>query len=590
MAASSTEQRDNPERIVLHVLCPSLPTPRRITFNDIPLSATIAYLKSRLSESIPSRPSSDQQRLLYMGKPVSDDQVTLQSLFEPLDGSVYTMHLALPPSASPLPASSTGPTTSNSQHPNAVVHNPAADSRLLEQGLRHRAPNPLNTQELAQRLQDSARRRLVELSLQQQQEQRSRLLSQARYREATSTSLLPSISQQLPRPPSTMPSSSGAGPAHFVSPPNLSAISSSDTLELPEEARPRLSLLTQYISLAEEQLNCGIVPTIEHIVQLRTHLFKLLDDQFRQPSSEHIESIEPLITRVFNVSTRADMLRQPRLLTVHATPSGTSAPLYLLSSPSGYQSVLASPAAANPLRSLGTGHNFETSTIGAQPPNAQPDANAAVLENVVRQAVLNQRPAADGQFGIGRNLRRLWLFVRLYLFCHMFSAPGSQTRTIYVVLAVIAAILSETSVPRRIYEMVFVPVQRHLEGLAHFTPEEHTPPRAEATGDPAATAQQAEVQDIRGANWTAGLYQNLRRVERSAALFIASLVPGVGERHIEVRNAAEAARNTELARQEEERRRQEEAAAAEENPTQADETQNATGHEPQPMIPQEVVP
>ncbi len=35
--------------------------------------------------------------------------------------------------------------------------------------------------------------------------------------------------------------------------------------------------------------------------------------------------------------------------------------------------------------------------------------------------------------------------------------------------------------------------------------------------------------------------QYIRRVERAIALFIASLVPGVGERHIAAREAAEAA-------------------------------------------------
>lgn len=334
-------------------------------------------------------------------------------------------------------------------------------------------------------------------------------------------------------------------------------------LQLPEEARPRLRLLKQYIGLAEEQLNCGIAPTIDHVIQLRTHLFKLLDDQLQRPLSERGEYIEPLITRVFDISARADELRQPYFLPTQNGPShGSMSQLYLVSSPSGYQALCASSVpASGAVPTLGTTQTLRTeSSTNGQQPNAQPDAGAAVMENVVRQAVLNQRPPADGQFGLGRNLRRLWLFMRLYFFCHMFSQPGSQTRLLYVTLAVIAAILSETSVPRRLYEMILAPVQRHLEGLVHFAPDP-TPQSAEAT-----TNQGVRVQPDREASWAAGLYHNLRRMERSAALFIASLVPGVGERHIEVRNAAEAARNAEIARQEEERRRQEEEAAVAENP------------------------
>ncbi|KAL2818399.1 hypothetical protein BJX63DRAFT_384246 [Aspergillus granulosus] len=281
--------------------------------------------------------------------------------------------------------------------------------------------------------------------------------------------------------------------------------------------------------------------------------------------------------------------------------------MYLLSSPNGYRAVVASSTVADALRPMSWTSGTTPSTT-APVPNAQPNAEAAVMENVVRQAVLNQRPAADGQLGFGRNLRRLWLFVRLYFFCVMFSPAGSWTRIIYIALAVVASILSETSVPRQMYDVILAPIQRHLEGLVHFVPEEHLPPQTqntERTDDEATTDQQAGARNRREANWTAGLHRSLRRVERSAALFIASLVPGVGERHIEVRNAAEAARNAELARQEQERRRQEEeagAAATEEQATeehpQADDaavsdwssratTGSATSAERQPLIPQE---
>lgn len=55
--------------------------------------------------------------------------------------------------------------------------------------------------------------------------------------------------------------------------------------------------------------------------------------------------------------------------------------------------------------------------------------------------------------------------------------------------------------------------------------------------------------------------RNLRRVERAIALFLASLVPGVGERHIAARDAAEAVRQAaERAAQERAEREAEEAA------------------------------
>ncbi|KAL5338499.1 hypothetical protein BJX70DRAFT_366647 [Aspergillus crustosus] len=597
---ASLDEQNGDGSLILHVLCPSLPPPNRFTLKDLSLSITVGGLKARLSQTLPSHPSPNNQRLLYLGKLLTNDNMTLQSLFEHSNGIEFSMHLVLPPSPSSQTTNATrlAPDFSDSRadSPRAPERQPNF-AGLDGQRQAYRAPNPLSPSEIAQSLQENARRRLAEIYELQQR------------------GALPPRNTEWPRPslwtpPPQFPPLGPSGPGTPTTTPfgvssSLSFMDSEDSLQLPEEIRPRIRLLRQYISLAEEQLNCGIVPTIEHVIQLRTHLFKLLDDQLRRPMSERGEYIEPLVSRVFTISSRADQLRQPRLMPMQASsPHGPMAPVYLLSSPSGYQAVCSSSNAANAVRALGPTHSQGAPpSVGGQQENVQPNADAVVMENVVRRAVLNQRPVADGQFGLGRNLRRLWLFIRLYFFCHIFSQPGTQTRIVYVVLAVLTAILSETSIPRRIYEMVLVPVQRHLEGLVHFTPEEHIPPRpqgTEAVTGEAVPNQGARAQTSGEAGRAPGLRNNLRRVERSAALFIASLVPGVGERHIEVRNAAEAARNAILARQEEERRqREEEAAATEDRPTREDDesgdpqqsTQPDIGleplHEPQAAIPQE---
>ncbi|KAL4976961.1 hypothetical protein BDW66DRAFT_133557 [Aspergillus desertorum] len=589
MSSLKAEGDDGSGGFILHVLCPSLPPPNRFTFTNLPLSSTIADLKVRISQTVPSRPTPVNQRLLYLGKLLSDDNVTLQSLFEP--GSEHSVHLVLPPS----PANSTDSArtvTKASYYSNradAPRNNQLRNPELHAPQLRYREPNPLRRDEIAQSLHENATRRLAELQL-------DNVYSQPSWARTSAWT----SSQRLHRPPSYISGSTDTATpltSPFAALPTLPIADFLDGIQLPEETHARLRLLKQHISLAEEQINCGIAPAIDHVVQLRTHLFRILDDQLRRHPSERGEFVEPLITRVFDISTRADELRRRQLL-LHSSPPQhrPTVPLYLISSPDGYRAVCTPSVATDGTEPEGTVRTVET-TVSAegQQANAPPNVEAAVMENVVRQAVLNQRPVADGQFGLGRNLRRLWLFVRLYFFCHMFSQPGSQTRLLYVTLSVIAAILSETSVPSRVYEMILVPVQRHLEGLVHFTPEQ-APPRpqgAEAANDEAATNQQVGIQPGRETRWAGGLYHNLRRVERSAALFIASLVPGVGERHIEVRNAAEAARNADLARQEEERRRQEEAAAAttEESTAGEPSTQTTTAaemNELQPAIPQEV--
>ncbi|CEN62506.1 hypothetical protein ASPCAL09140 [Aspergillus calidoustus] len=608
---SQSGEPSSPSSLVVHVLCPSVPAPNRFTFDNLSLNTTVADLKARLSRSIQSQPAVDDQRLFYLGKPLLDDGATLQSLFGPLNGSEFSIHLVLPPSQ-PQTSKSTSSTASydslSSYQASTSIPRDNTSQYSTEQmnpRARHRPPGQLSQTDMARALQESARRRLMELN------QRNGGFPHHRSWD----SALWTSSRQLHRSPLHIPEPSAPGThttAPFVATPTSPYSASGHELQLPGEVQPRLRLLKQYISLAEEQLNCGIAPPLDHVIQLRTQLFKLLDDQLQRPLSERGEHLEPLVSRVFEISSRSDILRQRHLLTVHHGSPRAAAPMYLLSSPNGYQAVVASPTAADTSRHYSWARGTTPSASNAPMPDAQqPHAEAAVMENVVRQAVLNQRPAvADGQLGLGRNLRRLWLFVRLYFFCFMFSPAGTWTRIIYVALAVVASILSETSVPRRVYELILAPVQRHLEGLVHFAPEEPLPPRAqgtEGTGDDATTNQMG-IRNDHDANWTAGLHHSLRRVERSAALFIASLVPGVGERHIEVRNAAEAARNAELARQEEERRRQEEEAASaatgeqetEDQPQAGDaavsdwSTRASTGSptptERQPSIPQEASP
>ena len=66
--------------------------------------------------------------------------------------------------------------------------------------------------------------------------------------------------------------------------------------------------------------------------------------------------------------------------------------------------------------------------------------------------------------------------------------------------------------------------------------------------------------------------QAFRGFERAAALFLASLAPGVAERHIQAREAAEAARQREIReREEREKKEEERQAQAASEPGQGDE-------------------
>jgi hypothetical protein len=70
-------------KIVLHVLSPSLDAPNRITFSDLPVALTIAELKARITEAMPTKPHANQQRLIYRGKALLNDSIVLQQVLEP---------------------------------------------------------------------------------------------------------------------------------------------------------------------------------------------------------------------------------------------------------------------------------------------------------------------------------------------------------------------------------------------------------------------------------------------------------------------------------------------------------------------------
>ncbi|GMG49127.1 unnamed protein product [Aspergillus oryzae var. brunneus] len=539
---SNSNATSGTQAFILHVLCPSLPPPNRFTFNDLVPSITIAGLKARISQSIPNRPPPETQRLIYRGKPISDDDWTLQKVLEPTNVSV-TMTLCF----------------------GWRVHDRSAPPYPMQHGQEVRYRGPMGPSEadigLALRRNIETIRRQIEL-----RERGGSPLSDQQGAEHT---------QQFPWQRMTpFQSSTTTTTTTSTSTSTMSSQPSGLSASLAQDTRLRLHILRPQIALCEDQLNRGIAPPMDQVIRIRSQLFDILDDQYRNPLSERDGSIEALLTRVFNIYTRADQLRvsqsratasmQHNMLDSPANDGHGQAPLYLLSSPNGYQALVSSPGAARSIESsLSAIRAAHASQATSHPPQAHPNPNAAVMENAVRQAVLNQRLGNNEPVGFARSIRRIWLFVRLYFFCYMFSEPGTWSRVLLVTLAVIISLLSGTSVPRQLYGMIISPLQRHLEGLIHFSADEHVPPRPQGTDAAGSSGYANQPGDNRAAAPT-GLRHNLRRVERSLALFVASLVPGVGERHVEVRNAAEAARNAERAgEEEEERRRQEEASNGE---------------------------
>ena len=175
----------------------------------------------------------------------------------------------------------------------------------------------------------------------------------------------------------------------------------------------------------------------------------------------------------------------------------------------------------------------------------------------------------------------LWLLIRLFGFVYFFTHGASWHRTVLLSLVAILLFVAQTGLFQPLLQTLWGPIRRHAEALLPLAGNE--PPRrgnapAAADGDAAGTQgrnreptpQEAAERLLREREAQDGNFvrQGFRRIERAVALFVASLVPGVGERHIAAREAAEAARQQQEREREERARREEE------------ERQQAQGSEP----------
>jgi hypothetical protein len=171
----------------------------------------------------------------------------------------------------------------------------------------------------------------------------------------------------------------------------------------------------------------------------------------------------------------------------------------------------------------------------------------------------------------------IWLVVRLIGFVWFFTSGNNSWSRLFMMtgLAVVVFIVNMgffTGAFNNIAEQVLGPIRRHLENLIPLAgPDAALVPAANAvvvpqngaaeTGDrPRARRGELDEAEVaarlieqRRQTNTGWIATQIRRAEHAALLFIASLIPGVGERHIAARDNA--AREAEAAAAEAERRR-----------------------------------
>ena len=385
------------------------------------------------------------------------------------------------------------------------------------------------------------------------------------------------------------------------------------TQSSPQSAAHVLASLQNHLSTMEATMNAGSIP-MEPAFEASSNLLRALAVHVA-PDQYHL-----LMQRYLALSNRAAVMRaagdvylRQFAQQVNHVQGGAQNPeassIHVLSSPSGPQALLVSPSGYHatawpfPLSSLGQPNGIATVPLavaqmgqGALNPLANAPHNAInAIQLAQVQPAPNHQVNADGvhqaqdlqqaqqvQANQVRDMIRiiiplgghLWLLIRLFGFVYFFTHGASWRRTILLSLGALLLFIAQTGVFRPIIQYVWDPIRRHAEALLPLAgnepPGQRHPPRdgeanalhgSDRLQNP--TPQQAAERLLRERQQQDGniIRQGLRRIERAVALFIASLVPGVGERHIAAREAAEAARQMEereqaerLSREEEERR------------------------------------
>ncbi len=92
----------------LQVVSPSVGVTRPLSFPQLPAATTVKQLKDKIRESLPMRPSDDNQRLIHRGRLLAREDETMLEIFGQDTVCQFqrqlVMQLLMPPSSSNHPS------------------------------------------------------------------------------------------------------------------------------------------------------------------------------------------------------------------------------------------------------------------------------------------------------------------------------------------------------------------------------------------------------------------------------------------------------------------------------------------------------
>lgn len=312
-------------------------------------------------------------------------------------------------------------------------------------------------------------------------------------------------------------------------------------------------------------LDANILPSTESLFHLQTQaqqIHEVLEQNFPRDPDDQWGLHSTLLHRIMSAYRRIDSLiasAVPLRFYRNTYPPGHGPPeLYLIESPSGYQGLIVPGGTTTAATSLGAApgaHQAQAVPVNAVNPAAPvnganpaaPGQGPAMMDNLVGRAVQQQQ--GNDARGLLEHFRRILQFGPLYVLCFYLSESGTWTRVILLSAAIAVALFSESRVARQFHDTVFERALLHLEQLAHV---------GGPAGQPVAPQEQNNGQagDRPADGILAETWQTLRRLERAGILLLASLIPGVGERQVQARVAAEEAERVRRVEQAEEQQRE----------------------------------
>ena len=666
--------------LLVHVVSPSSEVPERLTFSSLPLNTTIAEMKMKIKEAVATKPAPERQRLIYRGRALVQQDLTLAALFgseavsntysilnyiadvsQSTNTDGFTLHLVL---SVPGSSSGTANTLVRDQPQIPRIHLPQPTGLPSLPGSQNVWPRrPASTSQLPSNTQVpvTSTSQPTQLFNTPQPQTSNPFLSgpipginantmhgmgphQQPFNVPTSFTY--QYNPALGAPQFPMPIPAGAVPwppghnwpspypAHHSSP-NLARDSTINTQQRNESSEepsqsttqaarqppPSASSHEQSGSTAHNSSNV-FANAQQHQPSAGQWRISINQTTFHSsnplanasgaapPQPAHFNNVPPFLQNSprSQLGGLSNPTLQPHWQQVRnvannaaSTLGGRSAPstlAYLLSSPSGPQALLLSPAgsfatsgyvrsAANfPLLGVPqlptqmSHHQMRRQPAQHAPTQGvQPAPGQAPIVNVQLEQQPNQ-PQAQQQDQVGELLRillplggHLWLLVRLFGFVYLFSSDRGWRNTFLLGLCALIVFFAQTRLFEPLLQYIWTPIRRHVEALVQV--EEAAPDQARnqrggrAQERHSTTAQQnisdSPVQEQVPRQRNNPLRTAFTRMERSLALFVASLIPGVGERHVAAREEAARLRRE---REETSRREQEERQRREEQKSQ----------------------